>query len=344
MPESVPLPRNGDYAELRRIVRAEGLLEARDGYYAVKLAVAVATIAAGVLIALVATHPAIILADAVFLAFGATQAALLSHDIIHRQAFRGKRLNGTLRLLIGNLLLGISHTWWDEKHSQHHANPNHIDKDPDIQLPFIVFSADRIAEKPRWMRPFIAMQAVFLVLVFPFQAIAMYWTSAVHLAKDAPGLRVVQVALIAAHFALAGALIVALPGGWPLAATFAAVHLGTFGLYNSSVFASNHKGMPLTADGKRLDFLREQVMTSRDVDGHPITDFWYGGLNYQIEHHLFPTMPRKNLPRAQAIVREFCAERGIVYHSTSLAEAYREGLAHLHQASASLRRGNAVTS
>lgn len=102
------------------------------------------------------------------------------------------------------------------------------------------------------------------------------------------------------------------------------VHQLTFGLYNSSVFASNHKGMPLTADGRRMDFFREQVLTSRNVTGRRLTDFWYGGLNYQIEHHLFPTMPRCNLSKAQPIVEAFCAEQGVSYHSTGLFASYRE--------------------
>jgi fatty acid desaturase len=158
----------------------------------------------------------------------------------------------------------------------------------------------------------------------------------VHLAVEPAPRRALQWALVGLHFVAFGWMLTFVGGPW-LATGFTATFLAVFGVYNSSVFASNHKGMPLTEDGKRLDFFREQVVTSRNVNGHRITDFWYGGLNYQIEHHLFPTMPRNNLPKAQAIVREFCAERGVPHYSTSLVTAYREGLAHLHRASASLR-------
>ena len=90
-------------------------------------------------------------------------------------------------------------------------------------------------------------------------------------------------------------------------------------------------------EGNRLDCLREQVLTSRNVAAHPITDFWYGGLNYKIEHHLFQTMPRCNLRKAQPLIERFCLERGISYHSTGLFTSYREVLSHLHRESASLR-------
>ena len=123
-----------------------------------------------------------------------------------------------------------------------------------------------------------------------------------------------------------------------MAIAFMLVHQGVFGLYNSSVFATNHKGMPIITEESRSDFFREQVMTSRNVSGHPVTDFWYGGLNYQIEHHLFPTMPRCNLRRAQPIIEAFCREKGVGYHTTSLFASYREGFASLHRATASLRR------
>jgi fatty acid desaturase len=336
LPPPAPLPANGDYAELRRRVRAAGLLESQDAYYTMKFVASFALFGAAILLALLIDHPALLLADAVLFAFASTQMALLSHDVIHRQAFRQKHLNVAMRLFIGNVLLGISHSWWDEKHSQHHANPNHIDKDPDIQLPFIVFTPEKIAEKPRWLRPVIGMQAVVLLMVFPLQVVAMYWTSFVHMATARAPRRALQWFLVGVHFVLFGALL-ALIGSWLMASAFAVVYLGVFGVYNSSVFASNHKGMPLTEDGKRLDFFREQVMTSRNVDGHRITDFWYGGLNYQIEHHLFPTMARNNLPKAQALVRAFCEERGVAHYSTSLYTAYKEGLVHLHAASASLR-------
>jgi hypothetical protein len=42
-------------------------------------------------------------------------------------------------------------------------------------------------------------------------------------------------------------------------------------------------------------FLREQVLTARNIYGNWFIDFMYGGLNYQIEHHLFPSMPRYSL-------------------------------------------------
>lgn len=331
-----------DYARLRRLVRAEGLLEPQTAYYIFKLVTVVAMLAGALAIPFIFSHIAIVMGAALFLAFASTQGGLLAHDIIHRQAFRGRRSNVVARLMVGNLLLGLSHSWWANKHNAHHANPNHVDKDPDLDIPFVVFSSDEIEKRPRWTHPLIAIQTFILPVLFLLQALSMRSMSIQHLTTPgtkAPG-RILQMGLLASHIALYGVVLFAL-GDWMVALLFAVVHQAAFGLYNSSVFASNHKGMPLTGDEDRLDFLREQVLTTRNLDGHPITDFWYGGLNYQIEHHLFPTMPRNKLPQAQVIVRQFCAENGIEYESTNLWTAYKDTWLHLHRASAPLRGGAA---
>ena len=324
-----------DYAILKRQIKEAGLLDSRPSYYWLKSIIAISTLAASIAIAVMASTWWILLLDAAFMGFAFTQIALLAHDVGHRQGYRGRRTNRIARAIFGNVLLGVSHSWWNDKHNQHHATPNHMDLDPDIQFPMIVFAAEQIASRSRWLHPIISIQAFVLLFLLPFQAANMRITSARHLLDpkaDSPWL---QAGLLGLHFAAYGVVLYFV--GWPMGIAFAAIHQGTFGLLNSSVFASNHKGMPLMTEGNRLDFLREQVLTSRNVAAHPITDFWYGGLNYQIEHHLFPTMPRCNLRQAQPLIERFCRERGISYHSTGLFTSYREVLSHLHRESASLR-------
>jgi fatty acid desaturase len=68
-----------------------------------------------------------------------------------------------------------------------------------------------------------------------------------------------------------------------------------------------------------------------------VTDYVYGGLNYQIEHHLFPTMPRNRLGEARQVVKQFCAERGVPYHETSVVQSFTEIVESLHEAGAPLR-------
>jgi fatty acid desaturase len=115
------------------------------------------------------------------------------------------------------------------------------------------------------------------------------------------------------------------------AIAFVVVHQGLWGFYMGCSFAPNHKGMPVLSAGHTLDFLRKQVLTSRNIRGGWFVDFLLGGLNYQIEHHLFPSMPRPHLKHAQRIVSEFCRQRGISYAQCGLFRSYGYVLQHLHE-------------
>jgi fatty acid desaturase len=130
------------------------------------------------------------------------------------------------------------------------------------------------------------------------------------------------------HFAayLSAVLLVLSPAK---AVVFILVQQGLLGFYLSCSFAPNHKGMPVLAASDKTDFLRRQVLTSRNVAGGWLTDFTLGGLNYQIEHHLFPSMPRPNLRLAQSLVAAYCAERGVTYTRTSLLRSYAQALGYL---------------
>jgi fatty acid desaturase len=139
------------------------------------------------------------------------------------------------------------------------------------------------------------------------------------------------------HFAVyLSALFVVLPPGMAIA--FLAVHQCLFGVYLGSIFAPNHKGMPILTGRDRPDFLRRQVLTARNVRGGRLLDLMMGGLNHQIEHHLFPSMPSPHLRRARPIVRRYCRELGVDYLETGLLASYRQALASLHQAGEPFRR------
>jgi fatty acid desaturase len=145
-----------------------------------------------------------------------------------------------------------------------------------------------------------------------------------------------ELGLIAAHLTLYfGALFLIMSPGKAIA--FAALHHALFGLHLGSVFAPNHKGMEMPDDDSDWGHLEKQVLTSRNVNGDLVTDWLMGGLNYQIEHHLFPSMPRANLRFAQPIVRAYCEKIGMPYLSTGLIESYRMGLGHMHDVGEELR-------
>ena len=80
------------------------------------------------------------------------------------------------------------------------------------------------------------------------------------------------------------------------------------------------------------------LVTARNISGGRFTTFILGGLNYQIEHHLFPSMPRPNLLRVQGLVRDFCAATDLGYREESFVESFRQIVHHLSDAGAAASR------
>jgi fatty acid desaturase len=153
-----------------------------------------------------------------------------------------------------------------------------------------------------------------------------------------PGLRYrkTEALLLLTHFVLYGVLLV-LTLTWAQALVFLAVHQALFGLYLGSSFAPSHKGMPPLTTEESADPLLRQVLASRNIRGGRALDLAMGGLNLQIEHHLFPSMPRPNLRRARPVILRHCQEREIRYSETTLLRSYGIALRHLHAVGAPLR-------
>ena len=308
---------------------AAGLRNSQPRFYIGKAIFNAAALAAVVALALWSPHPAVLVASAVLFGVMLTQIGLLGHDVAHRQVFRKGPGIAVAGWILGNLSMGISYTWWTYKHNQHHANPNHITDDPDVNYPMLAFFPEQIEQRSRWARPIIALQAYLLPFLALFAFVTLRTPGTAQLFQRLPmANRVRQGIGLVLHWALFGLLLTQL-GGWPQALTYFLVSQMTFAVYNVSIFAPNHKGMMMTSDDEPLDFLRTQILTARNVRGSRFVDFWYGGLNYQVEHHLFPTMPRNRLRKAQPLVEAFCAERGIPYYQTSASRSYVEIFQHL---------------
>jgi len=331
-PQRTPQP----YAELKRRVEAAGLMRKRPVYYTLML-ITNGILFAGTLWIFTQVHSvwATVLVAAA-LAFVSGQLGFQLHDSGHRQMFSSRRLNTVVGIVTGNGLLGMSHGWWVDKHNRHHGNPNHVDLDPDIDIGVIAYSEEQAIAKRGISRWVVRHQAgLFFLLLFGL-AWAMHVNSVRFLASTKERLRWVEVGTLCLHALAYSALLVVLVGPWRALLVFV-VQKCVAGWYMASVFAPNHKGMPQIETGEELDFLRTQVLTARNVKSNPITDLLYGSLNYQIEHHLFPTMPRCNIRRAHRIVRAYCAEVGVPYYETSIYRSYREILSFLHEVGAPLR-------
>jgi fatty acid desaturase len=320
-----------DYTELSRRVRSAGLLRRYSLRSTVRLAATGALTALGWTLFVMVGDSWWQLAVAGVLAFVFTQCGFRGHEAGHRQLFSSKRVCDLTGLLFGDLLIGLCFGWWVDKHNRHHAHPNQAERDPDVSTGVLVFvpgdGATRRGVRAWWTRH----QAALFFPLLLMEGWHLHVASVRALRHRRPGTpapRAVEATLLLLHVA-AYFTALALVLSPAKLMVFTLVQQCLFGLYLGASFAPNHKGMPMPSAEDKQDFLRSQVLTSRNVRGGRVTTYALGGLNYQIEHHLFPSMSSHALPQARILVREHCEALGLPYAETGLFDSYRQALDHL---------------
>jgi fatty acid desaturase len=311
-----------EYSALLNTVRDAGLLRRRTGFYYGMFGVLVAALG-GVGVGIVMLGDSwlqLLMAAALGIIF--TQFAFLAHEASHRQVFESGKANDIAGRALANLFVGISYSWWMTKHSRHHANPNVLGKDPDIERDFVSFTAEDAAKSRGFYAWATKRQGYLFFPVLMFEGLNLH----IHGFRTVFGRgkvdkRWLEIGMLSTRIG-AYLLVVFLllePG---MAFAFIGVQLAVFGVYMGASFAPNHKGMPTLPHDSKVDFLRRQVLTSRNIRGGFAMDTFMGGLNYQVEHHLFPNMARPNLKKAQAIAKDYCETHNIMYTETSLTQSY----------------------
>lgn len=319
------------YASLSKQVQALGLLRRRRGFYWTRISTGVLAFAGIWVLFSVVGNSWLQLLIAAGLGVVLHQFAFLGHDGAHRQIFASARWNEWSGRVFAGLFAGLSYSWWTSKHSKHHGSPNQIGKDTDIESKVLAFHEDA-ADSTRGVRRFFTRrQGWFFFPLLPFEGLNLHVDSFRKVLQRAPvKRRWVDLTFVSLRvFGYLTVLFVALPPG--KAAAFLGVQLGTFGLLMGGSFAPNHTGMPILPATAKVDFLQRQVMTSRNISGGWVIDLFMGGLNHQVEHHLFPSMPRPNLRKARPLVRQFCADHGIPYTETTLGQSFVEIVRYLNQ-------------
>jgi fatty acid desaturase len=326
-------PSAAGFRALALQVRATGLLDRRPGYYRVKITLTIAAFFAGWALFVIVGNSWATLAVAPLLGMMFTQLGFLGHDAGHNQVFGSRRRNRLLGLAVGNALIGLSFGWWVPKHNAHHAHPNELGRDPDVGEGTALPSPDA----PRLVWWLARWQAPLFFPLMLLRSSGMHVLGIQRLVRRRDHAAVVEAALIALHAALYLTVVL-----WVLspvkALAFVVVQQAVFSVYLGISFAPNHKGMPVIDSATAAGFARRQVVTARNISGGRLTTFLLGGLNYQVEHHLFPSMPRPNLRRVQGLVRDFCTATELSYGEESFVESFRQIIHHLSAAGAATSR------
>ncbi|TSC56175.1 MAG: fatty acid desaturase [Parcubacteria group bacterium Greene0416_39] len=326
----------------RRIGDSPGLLKKQYLYYSVKLLLTLCLFGASILWLVAMGNSWWHMANALLAGFVSGQMLLAAHSSGHGQVLASWRNNYAVSLAVG-FLTGVSPSWWAFKHNDgHHKNPNNVDLDPDVRVSVLAFIEEQAFGKKGFNRAVVRYQHVFVFLILCLSALSFRGASIHYLLPWSNGelkvrYRLLEIAVLAAHSAGYILLLVFLLDSWLYIMVFTIVYQGFTGLYIGSLFAANHKGMRMFRKGDGVSFLLRQALPSRDVKNHWFFDFLFGGLNFQIEHHLFPFMAENKLREAQIIVRKFFKDYEIPYCETGVLDTFTGIWGHLRRVSAPLR-------
>jgi fatty acid desaturase len=296
-----------DFLVLRGQVKESGLLDPTYGYYVLQALFCFGFLALSIMGAL--RVPELSVLAAALIAFGSVQVGLLGHDAGHRAVFRSSLPNVVLGSMCWSLVLGIGFWFWNHRHLRHHAHVNDLHADPDVKWTRVVVYRHDAARGLRGQcrRLYEVLQGPGYALGLAFSFRLEGWNFALRRLRGRR--QRVELALLGASLALWLTPCIAIGPRWLLTYVGAQI-MG--GLYLGAAIAPNHKGMATWPAGSSAGFVERQVLSSRNVRPGWLVDFVLGGLNYQIEHHLFPGMSRRHLHRARDMVRRFCAEQGLV--------------------------------
>jgi fatty acid desaturase len=310
------------YTALADAVRTLDLQDRTRGFYALVFAALVLSLGGAATGLILLRHSWLVLLVAGALGVIFTQFAFLGHEASHRQILSTGPANDRIGRVLATLFVGISYSWWMTKHTRHHANPNKLGKDPDIAPGPISFHEESAATRTGLVGWLTRRQGWFFFPLLLLEGLNLHVSSIRGLfARRKVEGRWLELSLLGGRFAAYLAIVfLLLPLG--MAFAFLGVQLAIFGLYMGASFAPNHVGMPIVPRGAKLDFFSKQVLTSRNVSGGRWATILMGGLNYQIEHHLFPSMPRPRLAKARQLVREHCRALDVPYTETSLIKAW----------------------
>ena len=232
------------YTQVSQVAKELGLLRRAPVFYSLVGGALVLAFAGCIAGFVLLGHSWFQLLIAAALGIVLTQVAFLAHEAAHRQILTSGKANDRLARILAAGVVGISYSWWDSKHSRHHANPNRVGKDPDIEVDTVSFLAEDAAQARGIRRLITRRQGWLFFPLLTLEGLNLHALGIRHLFSRQPVKgRGIELALIGVRFALvAGALFLFLPLG--MAFAFLGVQLAVFGVYMGASFAPNHKGMP----------------------------------------------------------------------------------------------------
>ncbi len=319
-------------AQIQASARAEGIVEPAAGAYALRVAILLPTLLALQAVAWMVEGAALMLAAAAISGVVAVQLGFVAHDAGHRSVSRQPAVNDLAGHLAFTIVNGLGFQSWCAGHHAHHAHCQDESRDPDMWTDTVMsLTPGSAAAKTgigRWLLPYQGYYLWPISLLFAHGLRSQSLRQAYARPRGYP----LDVLLLPLHYALWW-LVPALALGTGVAQIAAVylIHSAVVGAYLAALFWVNHIGMPALPAAHGVSVLEQQVVGTRNVRNPRWADPFFGGLNFQIEHHLLPSAPSSRLRKARSIVRPLCLENRVPHHEEGFVQALRSVTRHVHR-------------
>eukprot|EP01104_Vermistella_antarctica_P007052 TRINITY_DN1779_c0_g1_i1.p1 TRINITY_DN1779_c0_g1~~TRINITY_DN1779_c0_g1_i1.p1 ORF type:complete len:1103 (+),score=271.00 TRINITY_DN1779_c0_g1_i1:233-3310(+) len=238
-------------------------------------------------------------------------------------------LDQFLQAVTYGLGCGMSGAYWRNQHNKHHAAPQQLKHDVDLDtLPFVAFNA-RIAQKARGLvRVWLRFQAALFVPVST-TLVALGWQVFLHPRHSMRTGKYVELFSYVLRYALWGYFF-GQAFGWQSAVGMYLAYMVVGGGYIFSNFAVSHTHKPVVEEDEQVDWVTFAAKYTTNCHPTFITSWWMGYLNFQIEHHLFPTMPQFRHAIIASRVEKFLVSHDLPYDSRGYWRAVFDTVKNLH--------------
>jgi fatty acid desaturase len=260
------------------------------------------------------------------------QGGFLAHEAGHGATTSNRCLAEALGQLFHTLLTALCYSYFQHIHRRHHPHCNDRSADPDMQSDFFSMHRESAQAKRGLGRLISRHQALLIWILVWLQGFTLKLDSLRFLVRERRATRVDQ-AVVGLHYTM-WLLPPALALGCGDALLNYALMTLFIGGYTGAAFIVNHIGTRVIEPHERLSIFEQELAVTRNLSDSRLADFFFGGVNNHIEHHLFPAMPTARLRQARRITREFCHRHGIEYREMSWFAAAREVAAHFKAMSA----------
>lgn len=270
-----------------------------------------------------------VLLSAFIVGVGLGQGGFFQHDLGHNAGFsKGSKYNYPAHVFIFNTLIGGSADWWRGRHNRHHAFPNHEDVDLDIRtLPLFAWDEEQLCKAYQKGFTNVKYQKFYFTFFGPpvvfilYRILLIFWVIRHKLW--------LELAAFIGYFVWIAAIVLPkMEYNLLYLALWHFVVLVTSGTYLGWIFALNHSPLPVLKGAKTLNWVESTCATTQNViaaEGPGFTqwflDWFTGHLNYQVEHHLFPNMPRTNYPALHLMLKPIIQGHGIEFREATFWQA-----------------------